>query len=353
MLRKVMPARKVAPSPGPDGAIHCLSVSHPSLTVIATVLNERAEIDGLLNSLQLQQPPVAQVILVDGGSTDGTWQHLLDRAALWPALLPIQDESCSLRGSPGPIARGRNVAIAAAHGDVIACTDAGCTYAPHWLAHLTAPLFNGAEYSLGGSRLQLDEASTWDIAAAPFLGVKLAADEPTKSCTARSMAFTRAAFLRAGGFPETLFIGEDVLFDQRMRRTAKTAFAAGAKAIYTPRNSLMGALHQVASYAVADGVAGMRPARLLRNVLRCVAELAALALLPLTVWPAVLVLLLETYFAYRLDLRSMLHERSLRRRLPVLLSARLLFSLAVPWVVAVNQVAGARRKQYRPNRQNA
>ena len=245
------------------------------------------------------------------------------------------------------------MAIAAANGALIACTDAGCTYAPQWLAHLTGPLSNGAEYVLGGSRLQLDEASTWDIAAAPFLGVKLGADEPTKSCTARSMAFTRAACERAGGFPETLFIGEDVLFDQRMRRIAKTAFVRGAKAVYTPRNSLRGALHQVASYAVADGVAGMRPARLMRNVLRCVAEIAAIALLPLTVWPAVLVLLLETYFAYRLDLRSMLLQGALRSRLVVLLPARLLFSLLVPWVVAVNQVAGARRKQYRPNRQNA
>ncbi len=341
------------PDCGKGDALHCGSVPHLSPTVIATVLNERADIDGLLDSLQQQQPPVAQVVIVDGGSTDGTWQHLLDRAALWPALLPIQDESCSLRGSTGPIARGRNVAIAAATGDTIACTDAGCTYAPHWLAHLTGPLVSGAEYSLGGSRLQLDLASTWDIAAAPFLGVKLAANEPTKSCTARSMAFTRAAWQRAGGFPETLFIGEDVLFDQRMRQTAKTAFAAGAKAIYTPRNSLRAALHQVASYAVADGVAGMRPARLMRNILRCIAEVAALVLLPLTPWLAVLVLLLEIYFAYRLDLRSMLSERSLRRRLPALLLARLLFSLAVPWVVSVNQVAGARRKQYRPNRQNA
>ncbi len=341
------------PDSSAPSAIHCDPVLQPSPSVIATVLNERADIDGLLNSLQQQQPPVAQVVIVDGGSTDGTWQHLLDRAVLWPALLPIQDESCSLRGSPGPIARGRNVAIAAANGSVIACADAGCTYAPDWLTHLTAPLLNEAEYTLGGSRLQLDEASTWDIAAAPFLGVKLAANEPTKSCTARSMAFTREAWQRAGGFPETLFIGEDVLFDQTMRRSARTAFAAGSKAIYTPRNTLRGALHQVSSYAVADGVAGMRPARLLRNVLRCAAEAIALAFLSTTPWPAALVLALEVYFAYRLDLRSLLTEPALRPRLSAILPARLLFSLAVPWVVAFNQVAGARGKQYRTNRQNA
>ncbi len=317
------------------------------------MLNERADIARLVSSLEAQVPAVAEVVIVDGGSTDGTWDLLQGAAARWPALRAFQDESCNLRGSPGPIARGRNVAIAAAMGGVLACADAGCEYEPDWLARLTAPMTEGAEYALGGSRLALAKASLWDVAAAPFLGVKLRANEPTKSCTARSMAFTREAWARAGGFPETLFIGEDVLFDQGMRRTTRTAFAAGAKAVYTPQNSLAEALRQVASYAVADGVAGMRQTRLLRNVLRCFGEIAALALLPLTVWPMLLVLGLELYFAYRLDAGSLLHEPLLRRRLALLLPARLLFSLCVPWVVAWNQMAGTRRKQYRTNRQNA
>lgn len=334
-------------------AIHFHSVPEPTLSVIATVLNEREDIGVLLHSLRQQVPPPQQVVLVDGGSTDGTWQHLQQAAAHWPALLALQDDTCNLRNSPGPIARGRNVAIAAATGNVIACADAGCRYDPTWLAHLTAPLREStAEYALGGSRLELDQASVWDIAAAPFLGVKLSAADPTKSCTARSMAFTREAWARAGGFPETLFIGEDVLFDQVMRQTSRTAFALDAKAIYTPHNTLHGALAQVASYAIADGIAGMRPARLLRNVLRCVAEIATLLLLHLSPWPFLLILLLESYFAYRLDLVAMLRESALRPRLLQILIARLLFSLAVPWVVAFNQVLGSLRKQYRANRQN-
>lgn len=336
-----------------QSAIHFVSVPDLTLSVIATVLNERAEIDGLLQSLRTQVPPVREVVIVDGGSTDGTWERLQETAAVWPALRAIRDESCSLRRSSGPIARGRNVAIEAANGMAIACADAGCRYDADWLLRLSAPLRDGSEYALGGSRLELDHASVWDVAAAPFLGVKLSASEPTKSCTARSMAFTREAWARAGGFPETLFIGEDVLFDQAMRQTARTAFAAGAKARYTPQNGLPAALAQVASYALADGIAGMRPARLLRNVQRCLAEVLALVLLRWSVWPAVVVLLLEIYFAYRLDGRSLLREPALQTRRSELLVARLVFSLAVPWVVAWNQVAGSLRKQYRPNRQNA
>lgn len=320
----------------------------PSITIIATVLNEADEIRNLLSSLQRQTLTPAQVVIVDGGSTDGTWEQLLAAQPGFPALRPIRDQTCSLQHSPGPIARGRNVAIRAAKHGIIACADAGCRYDENWLAQLTAPLRNGtADYTLGGSRLDLHRASLWDIAAAPFLGVKLAAHEPTKSCTARSMAFTWQAWARTGGFPESLFIGEDVLFDQGMRRVARTVFAEDAKAIYTPRNRLSSALAQVASYAVADGVAGLRPARLLRNLLRSLAGVASLALLPFTVWPLLLFMALEIYFAYRLDWRQV------RSMGPAILAGRLLFSLLVPWVVTWNQVAGAFHKQYRTNRQNA
>lgn len=323
--------------------------SQPRIAVIATVLNEAGEIDHLLHSLLAQTLPAEEVVIVDGGSTDGTWERLQQAREWFPALRPVRDESCNLRNSAGPIARGRNVAIAAAaHAGILACADGGCTYAPDWLANLTARLRDGtAEYALGGSCMLPARSTVWDIAAAPFLGVKLAPDEPTKSCTARSMAFTRAAFERAGGFPESLFIGEDVLFDQRMRATARTAFAARAKAIYQPGHTLGSAVHQLASYALADGIAGMRPARLMRNVFRCVAEVLAILLLHWTVWPILAVLALETYFAYRLDFGqvSRLGGR--------VLAARFVVSLVAPWVVAWNQVAGSLRKQVRPNRQNA
>ena len=325
----------------------------PTVSVIATVLNEAGEIGLLLASLRQQSLPLDEVVIVDGGSIDGTWEQLVAAQQSMPALRAIRDESCSLRHSAGPIARGRNVAAAASKGDIIACADGGCRYEPDWLERLTATLRDGsADYALGGSRLDLATATLWDVAAAPFLGVKLAANEPTKSCTARSMAFIRDAWQRAGGFPESLFIGEDVLFDQTMRTFTRTAFAANAKAIYTPRNDLRGALRQVSSYAVADGVAGMRPVRLLRNMLRCLAELLGAGLLllvggfPMTALPALLVLTLEIYFAYRLDWRHV-------RRLDLaVLAARLGFSLAVPWVVAAGQVRGMLRKQYQVNRQN-
>ena len=322
-------------------------MQRPAISVIATVLNEAQDIDGLMSSLNRQTLAPAEIIIVDGGSTDGTWERLEESARCHPNLKSIRDESCSLKASPGPIARGRNVAIAAASSDVIACADAGCVYGQDWLANLTAPILNGeAEYSLGGSCLDAEQPTTWDIASAPFFGIKLDPDQRTKSCTARSMAFRKQLWERVGGFPETS-LTEDALFDQRVRAIVKPAFPDGAKARYRPHHSLKTALRDLGRYAALDGVMDIRRARLFRNLARCLAEVVAVALLPRTVIPLVCVLVLEIYFAFRLDWRSFPGKTSIR-----MLSARLFFSLIVPWLITWNHLAGAFTKTNQPNRQN-
>jgi glycosyltransferase involved in cell wall biosynthesis len=315
--------------------------------VISTVLNEAGDIERLIASLMAQTLAPAEVIIVDGGSSDGTWERLQAAKGRYPNLIAIRDESCRLPHSRGPIARGRNVAIARASSDVIACADAGCTYHADWLENLTAPIRSGeAEYAVGGSCIDLEHRTVWDIACAPFLGVKLSANARTKSCTARSMAFRRDLWQRAGGFPEDIFFGEDTVFDLKMRTLARPAPVERAKAFYQPRHTLASALRRLASYSVSDGVAGVRAARLLRNLARCVVEAFALLILPRTVIPLLCVLALEIYLAFRLDWRDL--RGAPLRAYP----GRLLFSLLVPWVVTWNHIRGILTKANQPNRQN-
>ena len=107
------------------------------------------------------------------------------------------------------------------------------------------------------------------------------------------MAFRKDLWQRVGGFPETTFLGEDTAFDLRVRKVTTPAFAERAQAIYRPHHTLKTALSMMARYGIADGIMGTRRSRLLRNFLRCVAEVVALALLPRTVTPFAAVLLLE------------------------------------------------------------
>jgi glycosyltransferase involved in cell wall biosynthesis len=323
-----------------------------AVSVIATVLNEAADIDSLLTSLTRQTLAPTEIIIVDGGSTDGTWERLQAAKAKYVGrtLIPIRDESCRLPNSQGPIARGRNVAIAAASSGVIACVDAGCTYDPDWLYRITAPILNGeSQYALGGSCIDPEQRTVWDVASAPFFGVKLSMDARTKSCTARSMAFRKEAWDLVGGFPENILLGEDTVFDLKMRAMLTPAFPLRAKAIYRPRNTLKSALGQLARYSISDGVAGVRPARLLRNLARCGLDLIAVVALvaPVkTVIPLICVIILEVFFAFRLDWKSLRHVS------PKAVAARMFFSVLVPWVVTWNQIKGAMTKTNPLNRQN-
>lgn len=318
-----------------------------SASVVVTVLNEAQDIPHVVSSLLAQAPPPAAVIVVDGGSTDGTWEWLEAEQRRDPRLVAIRDETCSLKHSAGPVSRGRNVAIAAAKTDLIACADAGCTYPPAWLANLTAPLAAGeAEYALGGSQLDPQGYTLWDVASAPFFSIKLGADEPTKSCTARSMAFTRALWQRIGGFPEHVLVGEDTLFDMAARRVTTPAFVNNAKALYRPQNTFRAACHQMARYAMSDGQAGVRRARLFRNAARCGLQVLALVCLHWTLAPLLVVLAIECWYAFHRD------GRQLGRFGAKAVLARLAFSVAVPWVVAANQLRGRFSSKALTNKQN-
>jgi len=333
--------------------------SRPAVSVAATVLNERDDIDSLVETLTSQTLAPAEVIIVDGGSTDGTWERLEAARAKYPNLVPIRDPSCSLQNCPGPIARGRNVGITAATSEVVACADAGCSYHPDWLVRLTAPIIGNPaalhgeahldahfEYSVGGSYIDPKNSTVWDVASAPFFGVKLNPDAATKSCTARSMAFRKELWRRVGGFPETVFLGEDTAFDAKVRKLVTPAFPAGAKASYQPHHSFRSAVRQMISYSLTDGVLGGRSARLWRNIARCLVEILAVGALVYSPIPLLCVLALEIHFAFRLDWDDV-------RKAPLqALAARLAFSLLVPWIVAWYQARGSITKRNRPNRQN-
>jgi glycosyltransferase involved in cell wall biosynthesis len=317
------------------------------VSVVVTELNEGQEIERAVESLLAQQPPATEVIVVDGGSTDGTWEWLEAAARRDNRLAAIRDESCNLKHSLGPVSRGRNVAIQAAKSAIIACADAGCIYEPGWLKNLTAPIVAGqAEYALGGSRLDANGCTIWDVASAPFFSITLAPAEPTRSCTARSMAFTKKLWEQIGGFPEQVLVGEDTLFDMEARRRTQPAFVANAKALYGPRNSFYSACHQMARYAVSDGQARVRWKRLLRNAARCGLTLAALACLRWSLVPLAVVLVLQCWLAFARDWRD------LRRFGMKAILARFAFAAAVPWVIAANHLRGLFSRERLTNWQN-
>ena len=109
-----------------------------NVSIICTVLNEGDNITKLLKSLGAQTTPAHEIIFVDGGSTDNTVAALEKSAA--EHQLPVR-----VIVAPGAnISRGRNIAIDAAAGPIIASTDAGVRLDANWLAELIKPFYGDA-----------------------------------------------------------------------------------------------------------------------------------------------------------------------------------------------------------------
>src|ERR1700675_3838464 len=104
--------------------------------MIATVLNAEEHVGEFLASIAAQTRMPDEIVIVDGGSADGTVAAL--RAA----------DGLTLLEEPGAnISRGRNRAIAHASHEAIAVADADCVYGPGWFAALVAALEAGADVS--------------------------------------------------------------------------------------------------------------------------------------------------------------------------------------------------------------
>jgi glycosyltransferase involved in cell wall biosynthesis len=227
--------------------------SRERTSLIVTVLDEVDTIDDLLESVVRQTRPPDEVIVVDGGSIDGTWQAL----QTWRSRLPLQ----ALQAHGANIARGRNTGIEAATGDVIAVTDAGVRLEPDWLEQLLARL-NPAVDVVGGF-FRADPRSTFEQAMGATVLPAIEDVDPDRFLpSSRSVLFRRSAWHTAGGYPAWLDYCEDLVFDLALKRAGcRFAFAPSAIAWFRPRGSLAAFFRQYYLYARGDGKANLWLAR--------------------------------------------------------------------------------------------
>lgn len=231
------------------------------VSVIATVYNERDAIERLLDSLATQSRRPDEVVICDGGSQDDTADVIRAYAQRYPDRLPnlqvIVEEGAN-------ISRGRNLAIAAAQGPVIAATDAGVRLEPDWLEHLVAPWEAGGDPPLAVAGFFLPEVQGifQTAMAATVLPLHDDIDPRRFLPSSRSVAFTKEAWAKAGGYPEWLDYCEDLLFDfavNAQRPDQPTAFVWAPNAVvhFRPRESLGRFWTQYFRYARGDGKADL------------------------------------------------------------------------------------------------
>ena len=227
------------------------------ISLIATVKNEANSLPTLLDSIALQTRQPDEVVICDGGSTDSTLD-ILSAEKRFP-LRVIE--------KPGSnISQGRNAAIEAATGDVIASTDAGVRLDPKWLEKLITPtltlprdeMMSPGKEVVGGFFLP-DPHTPFEVAMSATVLPQLDEIDPAKFLpSSRSLAFTKDAWRSVNGYPEWLDFCEDLVFDiALLKKYGAFAFAPEAIAYFRPRPSLQSYFKQYYQYARGDGKANL------------------------------------------------------------------------------------------------
>src|SRR3954471_12962001 len=99
------------------------------VSLVIPVRDEASTLPELFASIEQQTLPPDEILVVDGGSRDGTVDQARALAKEDPRFRIIEAGDAT----PG---RGRNVGIEAAAHEWIALTDAGIRLDPDWLTHL-------------------------------------------------------------------------------------------------------------------------------------------------------------------------------------------------------------------------
>jgi glycosyltransferase involved in cell wall biosynthesis len=221
-----------------------------TITLITTVLNEGDNIRRLMDSLRAQTHQPDEIVIVDGGSHDDTVKILREYEKSLPLRIEIE-AGCN-------ISRGRNLAIQAARGNIIAVTDAGVVLANDWLEHLTKP-FDNPNVQVVSGFFQADVQTPFEVAmGATVLPLVNEVNPATFLPSSRSVAFKKAVWKKVGGYPEWLDYCEDLVFDLRLKLIADPfSFSPLAVAHFRPRGSLRAFWKQYFLYARGDGKADL------------------------------------------------------------------------------------------------
>ena len=235
-------------------------MSEPRFTLIATVRNEAGTIRAFVDSLLAQSRPPDEILIVDGASTDGTREILEEYAAA--RVLRVISQPCN-------IAEGRNLGIAAATGSHLAVTDAGCRIDTDWLKQI-ALCFNATpkpDVVAGNFHFETHTPFEDAVIRATFQPNRNESPTARFYPSSRSVAFSKAAWKKAGGYPEWLYAAEDTLFNMRMRQLGMHfVFCRDAIVHWRPRETWSALARQRINFSRGNARVGIGTAGYFTNL---------------------------------------------------------------------------------------
>lgn len=215
-----------------------------------TVLNEEKTIRSLLSSILAQSVLPNEVVIVDGGSVDGTVKMIKQLQSGDPYLKKTLRLLVKL-GVNRP--KGRNISLGVASNEIIAITDAGCELHKDWFKNIIKP-FKKPSVEVVSGFYSSKSTSIFGKCLAPYVLVMPDRVNPSGFLAAtRSMAIRKSVWKKVGRFPEEFSRNEDYVFAMRLKKKGKEFhFVKEAIVYWFPRENLYKAFLMFSSFAQGD-----------------------------------------------------------------------------------------------------
>lgn len=228
-------------------------MENPLVTVIIPVKNASATIQKCVDSVLQSDYKNFELIVVDDGSTDRT-----------PELLARYTGITVLRAENRGPSAARNLALSRAQGAFVAFTDADCIVDCVWLGELLKGFNDDKVAGVGGIQKSPKDETVFGRRVQEFfqsvelvtgymqLGSRMRQTSHNPTC---NVMYRRSAVAAANGFDESLWPGEDVELDLRIKRKGYNLVFTPAAVVYHYRcQDLGGFLRMMFRYGLSIGI---------------------------------------------------------------------------------------------------
>jgi glycosyltransferase involved in cell wall biosynthesis len=223
------------------------------ISVVVPIRNEADSVRLLLDTLLSQTLAPSEIVITDGGSTDGTIE-IVETFIKAGAPVKLIREQFALPG------RARNIAIKNASEEWLAFIDAGIKPDQNWLAELADKASKNPDVDVVyGTYEPVIDSFFRECAAIAYVPAPGLEDgELVRSRSIASALMRRAVWEKAGGFPEELRSAEDLIFMRRIQELKfKTQRTSRAIVYWTIRPNLAQTFKRFAIYARNNIRAGL------------------------------------------------------------------------------------------------
>lgn len=227
----------------------------PEVSVLVPVLNEAQGIAEMLDRVLAQSFPAMEVILADGGSTDGTCDVLAGYARRDPRVRVVEN--------PGRLqSAGLNRALHASRGSILVRLDGHSFVPPDYVARCAELLASTGADVVGGRMVARAGQGAMAKGIEMAMGRRWAAG-PARFHHAGPAGFVDTVYLgtfrrdaleRAGGWSQDVGVNEDFDLNFRIRQAGGRIWYDPSLAVeYQPRSTLKALARQYFRYGRSKG----------------------------------------------------------------------------------------------------